>query len=113
MACTHNKHIKFFKIYKAPIVSSVDNIKIIPENKRIRILSDITVKHGNINTTSYDNIDNKPASLTTLLHIKHSWTNKPFVGSHTEGSGHEKEFLKFIKSNHQKVNNDNDEYLSD
>ncbi|KAH9631435.1 hypothetical protein HF086_014280 [Spodoptera exigua] len=106
VACKHGKHMRFFKIYNTPIGSTMENVKVIPENKRIKVLSDVTIRYAN---TDDPMLHDSTPSTSSLRSIRHSWANKCFINNYTKATDHEKEFLDFLK----KCEDDDDDPLSD
>ncbi|KAH9631754.1 hypothetical protein HF086_008863 [Spodoptera exigua] len=106
VACKHGKHMRFFKIYNTPIGSTMENVKVIPENKRIKVLSDVTIRYAN---TDDPMLHHSTPSTSSLRSIRHSWANKCFINNYTKATDHEKEFLDFLK----KCEDDDDDPLSD
>ncbi|KAH9644796.1 hypothetical protein HF086_007884 [Spodoptera exigua] len=92
VACKHGKHMRFFKIYNTPIGSTMENVKVIPENKRIKVLSDVTIRYAN---TDDPMLHDSTPSTSSLRSIRHSWANKCFINNYTKATDHEKEFLDF------------------
>ncbi|CAH2101591.1 unnamed protein product [Euphydryas editha] len=105
--CKHDKHIQLHKIYKSAIDSEVGNVKIIPHNKKINILSDITIKYANKAPTSRIR---KEQNVGSLDKVKGTWENQSFVVTQTEamtsafGQQHQQEFLTFL--NQQQASKD-------
>ncbi|KAL4719021.1 hypothetical protein ACJJTC_013532 [Scirpophaga incertulas] len=92
-ACVHDKHLRFFKMFKTPTESAINNVNLL-ENRKIRILSDITISYANQQETASTS---QTTTTTSLRSIRRSWANQSFVGDYTKASSHEEEFLKFIK----------------
>lgn len=99
--------MRFFKIYNTPIESTMQNVKVIPENKIIKVLSDVTIRYANITDPMLH--DSVP-STSSLRSVRHSWTNKSFINNQSKATGHEKEFLEFIK---KCKDDDDDDYQID
>ncbi|CAH2096721.1 unnamed protein product [Euphydryas editha] len=93
VACKHGKHMRFFKIYNTPIESTIENVEVIPENKRIKVLSDVTIRYANTDPKLHDSAP----STSSLRSVRHSWTNKSFINNYTKATGHEKIFFDFLK----------------
>lgn len=84
----------------------MENVKVIPENKRIKVLSDVTIRYAN---TDDPMLHDSTPSTSSLRSIRHSWANKCFINNYTKATDHEKEFLDFLK----KCEDDDDDPLSD
>ncbi|XP_022824557.1 uncharacterized protein LOC111355065 [Spodoptera litura] len=106
--CKHDKHMQLHKIYKSPIDSEVGNVKIIPPNKKIKILSDITIKHSNKPCNTPTSRIHNEQNVTPLAKVKGTWENQSFMinqtGAMASGFGHQQEFLTFL--NQQQVSKD-------
>lgn len=83
-------------MYNTPVGSAIDHIYTVPENKKVRVLSDITITSSYSNITSMAHHNAPPT--TSLRSVRRSWTNKSFVVDHTKlmNENHENEFLQFI-----------------
>ncbi|KAH9642974.1 hypothetical protein HF086_013535 [Spodoptera exigua] len=101
----NDKEIQYM-IYNTPIGSTMENVKVIPENKRIKVLSDVTIRYAN---TDDPMLHDSTPSTSSLRSIRHSWANKCFINNYTKATDHEKEFLDFFK----KCEDDDDDPLSD
>lgn len=96
-ACVHDKHLRFFKMYKTPTESAIHNVNIVPENKKVRVLSNISISYANVSNQQVIASTSQTGTTSSLRSIRRSWPNQSFVGDNTKASGHEVEFLKFIE----------------
>lgn len=109
--CKHDKHMQLHKIYKSAIDSEVGNVKIIPPSKKIKILSDITIKHANKPKKAPTSRNRKEQNVTPLAKVKDTWENQSFMVTQTEamasgfGQQHQQEFLTFLNQ-HQASSKD-------
>ncbi|KAF9818181.1 hypothetical protein SFRURICE_003922 [Spodoptera frugiperda] len=88
--------------------SEVGNVKIIPPNKKIKILSEITIKHANKPNKAQTTRIRKE-QVTPLAKVKDTWQNQPFIVSRTEASGfgqHQQEFLSFLTQQQESTTKD-------
>lgn len=108
--CKHDKHMQLHKIYRSAIDSEVGNVKINSPNKKIKILSDITIKHANKPNKAPTSRIRKEQNVTPLAKVKGTWENQSFMVTHTEamasgfGQQHQQEFLTFL--NQQQASKD-------
>uniref|UniRef100_A0A2H1WCE0 SFRICE_018319 n=1 Tax=Spodoptera frugiperda TaxID=7108 RepID=A0A2H1WCE0_SPOFR len=106
--CKHDKHMQLHKIYKSAIESEIGNVKIIPPNKKIKILSDVTIKHANKPNKAQTTRIRKE-QVTPLAKVKDTWQNQPFIVSRTEASGfgqHQQEFISFLTQHQESTTKD-------
>lgn len=97
------------KIYKTAIDSEVGNIKIIPPKRKIKILSDITIKHTHKPNIAPNSRIRKNQNVTPLK-VKGTWENQSFMVMQTGAMAygfrqqHQQEFLTFLNQQQSSKN---------